>query len=133
MENLCFAWVKIILTADSLMQSDLIFFWDQKWVFKQKRDVLFSFVGIYCCVYQTLWILQECSSSSVATMVHRAKLAAIIKNTDLPLAAKKRQTEVINKLSFQIIGAWELIANWYLRDILCKLNENELVNHENHN
>ena len=46
---------------------------------------------------------------------------------------KKRQTEVINKLSFQIIGAWELIANWYLRDILCKLNENELDNHENHN
>ena len=60
-------------------------------------------------------------------------VAAIIKNTDLPLAAKKRQTEIINKLSFQIIGAWELIANWYLRDILCKLNENELVNHENHN
>ena len=52
--------------------------------------------------------------------------------TDLPLASKKRQTEVINKLSFQIIGAWELIANWYLRDILCKLNENELDNHENH-
>ena len=66
-------------------------------------------------------------------MVQRAKLAAIIKNTDLPLAAKKRQTEVINKLPFQIIGAWELIANWYLRDILCKLNENELDNHENHN
>ena len=42
-------------------------------------------------------------------------------------------TEVINKLSFQIIGAWELIANGYLRDILCKLNENELDNHENHN
>ena len=58
---------------------------------------------------------------------------AIIENTDLPLAAKKRQTEVINKLSFQIIGAWELIANWYLRDILCKLNENELDYHENHN
>ena len=32
-------------------------------------------------------------------MVQRAKLAAIIKNTDLPLAAKRRQTEVINKLS----------------------------------
>ena len=80
-----------------------------------------------------LWILQECSSSSVATMVQRAKLAAIIKNTDFPLAAKRRQTEVINKLSFQIIGAWELIANWYLRDILYKLNDNELDNHENHN
>ena len=25
---------------------------------------------------------------------------------------------------------WE---NWFLRDILCKLNENELDNHENHN
>ena len=75
----------------------------------------------------------ECSSSSVATMVQRAKLAYTSKNTDLPLAAKKRQTEVINKLSFQIIGAWELIANWYLRDILCKLNENELDNRENHN
>ena len=24
-----------------------------------------------------------------------------------------------------------MIANWYLRDILCKLNENELDNHEN--
>ena len=56
-----------------------------------------------------------------------------IENKDLPLAAKKRQTEVINKISFQIIGAWELIANWYLRDILCKLKENELDNHENHN
>ena len=66
-------------------------------------------------------------------MVQGAKLAAIIKNTDLPLAAKKHQTEVINKLSFQIIGVWELIANWYLRDILWKLNENELVNHENYN
>ena len=31
-----------------------------------------------------------------------------IENTDLPLAAKKRQTEVINKISFQIIGVWEL-------------------------
>ena len=66
-------------------------------------------------------------------MMQRAKLAAIIKNTELPLAAKKPQTEVINKLSFQIIGAWELIANWYPRDILYKLNDNELDNHENHN
>ena len=66
-------------------------------------------------------------------MVQGANLAVIIKNTDLPLAAKKSPTEVINKLSFQVIGAWELIANWYLRDILCKLNENELDNHENHN
>ena len=55
-----------------------------------------------------------------------------MKNTDLPLAAKKRVTEVIDKLSFQIIGAWEIIASWYLWDILCKLNENELDNHENH-
>ena len=46
------------------------------------------------------------------------------------IGCKKSQTEVI---SFQIIGAWEQIANWYLRDILCKLNENELDNHENHN
>ena len=60
-------------------------------------------------------------------------LMAITENTDLPLAAKKRQTEVVTKLPFQIIGAWEPIANWYLRDILCKLNENELDNHENHN
>ena len=30
---------------------------------------------------------------------------AVIENTDLPFAAKKRQTEVINKISFQIIGA----------------------------
>ena len=49
-----------------------------------------------------LGILQECSCSSVATMI-------ITMNTDLPLAAKKRQTEVINKLSFQIIEA--LIVN----------------------
>ena len=58
---------------------------------------------------------------------------AIVENTDLPLAAKKRQTELINEISFQIIGAWELIANWYLRDILCELNENELDNQETHN
>ena len=38
-------------------------------------------------------------------MVQSAKLAAIIKNTDLPLAAKKRQTEVINILSFQITNS----------------------------
>ena len=58
---------------------------------------------------------------------------AIIENTDLPLAAKKRQTEVINKISSQIIGAWELIANWYPTAILFKLNQNKLDNHENHN
>ena len=89
---------------------------------------------------QMLCILQECTSSLVATMVVFGAesettwqiLVAIIKNTDLPLAAKKRQTEVINKVSFQKNWARELIANWHLRDILCKLNENELDNHENH-
>ena len=86
---------------------------------------------------QKKWMTGEGEGNSHFRVITRletlATQATIIKNTDLPLAAKKRQTEVINKLSFQIIGAWELIANWYLRDILCKLNENELVNHENHN
>ena len=43
-----------------------------------------------------------------------------------------RLLRIVKGISFQVIGAWELIANRYLRDILCKLNENELDNHENY-
>ena len=122
------------------MQSDLIFFWDQKWVFKQKRDVLLflrrNLLYEFCenavpCQWHgyngKVLIGAESETSCLNTIM------AIIEDTDLTLPAKKRQTEVINKISFQIIEAWELIANSYLGDILCKLNENELDNHENHN
>ena len=71
-----------------------------------------SFVGIYCCVYAN--VMNSAKMQFLVGCYYGAEsetIAAIIKNTDLPLAVKKRQTEVINKLSFQIIGACELTAN----------------------
>ena len=76
------------------MQSDLSFFFEIRSESLNKSAMsCCSFAGIYCCVYANVMNSAECSSSSVATMVQRAKLAYISKNTDLPLAAKKRQSE----------------------------------------
>ena len=71
------------------MQSDLILFEIRSESLNKSAMSCCSFVGIYCCVYANVMNSEECSSSSVATMVQRAKLTAIIKNTDLPLAAKR--------------------------------------------
>ena len=72
--------VKIILTEDSLMQSDLSFFFEIRSESLNKSAMsCCSFAGIYCCVYANVMNSAECSSSSVATMVQRAKLAYIIK------------------------------------------------------
>ena len=51
MEKYALRRVKIILTADSLMQSDLIFFEIISESLNKSAMSCCSFVGIYCCVY----------------------------------------------------------------------------------
>ena len=84
--------------ADSLMQSDLIFFEIRSESLNKSAMSCCSFVGIYCCVYAN--VMNSARMQFLVGCYYGAE-----SETDLPLAAKKRQTEVINKLSFQIIGA----------------------------
>ena len=51
MEKYALRRVKITLTADSLMQSDLIFFEIRSESLNKSAMSCCSFVGIYCCVY----------------------------------------------------------------------------------
>ena len=79
---------------------------------------------------------QRNSSNKRYRIIPSAKNPFMYDGADKKLQFESSMAAMAGKISrtnSKLIPSFLLIVNWYLRDILCKLNENELDNHENHN